>query len=95
MAVIYIAFTSFLDDMKNYHPKNMAMMQGIEKSFVPIFVQITFLHTHRMPIVRFKVLDIPVHQGFVAFQDQQVFGSFPLLIKIRKHPIIAAEIHAG
>jgi hypothetical protein len=28
----------------------------------------------RMPLMRFKILNISVRQGLVAFQDQQVFG---------------------
>lgn len=58
--------------------KNIAKMQGKEKKLGAIFsFKLPSCIPLRMRLVHFKVLDIPAHQGLVAFQDQQVFGNIP------------------
>ena len=50
---------------------------GQRKNFVPIFIQITFLHTPPNAPCALQSSGCFCPPEFVAFQDQQVFGNIP------------------
>jgi len=91
MAVIYIVFTSFLTDAKNYQSKkNMATMQGKEKILCPFLFKLPSCIPLRMPLVRFKVLDVSVHRNLLLFRISK-FSATSLNIQTTSFGIVVGH----